>query len=112
MSQSWQQVPPPQPPGQGAPGPTPPVQYPERQSLQTQAIVQIVIGAVCGALIPSILGIIALVKLDEPTTARALVKWGWISLIIIAALIVVIVAASVVLPLVITFIAVGASAGG
>ncbi|UEJ83248.1 hypothetical protein Bra3105_02675 [Brachybacterium halotolerans subsp. kimchii] len=109
MSQSWQQVPPPQPPGQGAPLPTPPVQYPERQSLQTQAIVQIVIGAMCGAMIPSILGIIALVKLDEPTTARALVKWGWISMIIIAALIVLVFLVTLVVPLVITLITVGAA---
>jgi hypothetical protein len=112
MSESWPPVTPPPPRGQGAPGPTPPVQYPDRQSLQTQAIVQIVLGAVCGAMIPAVLGIIALVKLDEPAMARSLVKWGWISLIIVAALILLIVAASFVLPLVITFIAVGASAAG
>lgn len=112
MSDSWQQVPPPPPPGPGAAGPTPPVQYPDRQSLQTQAIVQIVIGALCGAMIPAILGIIALVKLDEPSTARALVKWGWISMIIVVALILVILAASVVVPLIMTFVVVGASTAG
>ncbi|WP_119724705.1 hypothetical protein [Brachybacterium endophyticum] len=80
------------------PGAPAPVQYPERSSLQTQSIVLIVVGALCGGMIPTILGIIALVQLDQPTTARSLVRWGWISLIIIAALIVLFLVASFLVP--------------
>lgn len=52
---------------------------PDRSSLQTSAIILIVIGFLCGGGLPGIFGIIALVQMDsDPYTAQKLNKVGWI----------------------------------
>lgn len=52
---------------------------PDRGSLQTSAIILIVIGFLCGGGLPGIFGIIALVQMDsDPYTAQKLNKVGWI----------------------------------
>ena len=52
---------------------------PDRGSLQTNAIILIVIGFLCGGGLPGIFGIIALVQMDsDPYTAQKLNKVGWI----------------------------------
>lgn len=62
---------------------------PDRGTLQTHAIILIVLGALCGSFLPSIFGIIALVQLDtNPASARTMNKVGWIVLAIFAVLIV------------------------
>lgn len=62
---------------------------PDRSTLQTHAIILIVLGALCGSFLPSIFGIIALVQLDtNPASARTMNKVGWIILVIGAVLIV------------------------
>jgi hypothetical protein len=84
-------------------------QYPERSSYQTQSIVLIVLGFLCGVMVPAILGIIALVKLDDPHTARQLVKWGWISYAGIMALVILSVIAYFVIMLIIPLVVYGAA---
>lgn len=57
----------------------------DRSSIQTHAIILIVIGALCGAMIPMIFGIIALAQLDsDPDSARRMNRIGWIVCLIIA----------------------------
>lgn len=52
---------------------------PDRGSLQTNAILLIVLGFVCGGTIPAIFGIIALVQMDsDPFSAQKMNKVGWI----------------------------------
>ncbi|MGO1284856.1 MAG: hypothetical protein ACTHWF_05220 [Brachybacterium sp.] len=52
---------------------------PDRSSLQTSAIILIVIGFLCGGGLPGIFGIIALVQMDsDPYTAQKMNKVGWI----------------------------------
>ncbi|WP_394214628.1 hypothetical protein [Brachybacterium vulturis] len=52
---------------------------PDRSSLQTSAIILIVVGFLCGGTIPAIFGIIALVQMDnDPFTAQKMNKVGWI----------------------------------
>ncbi|MGO1390483.1 hypothetical protein [Brachybacterium alimentarium] len=51
----------------------------DRGSLQTSAIMLIVVGFLCGAMIPSVFGIIALVQLDSDSrSARQMTKIGWL----------------------------------
>lgn len=60
---------------------------PDRSSLQTSSILLIVVGFVCGGMLPAIFGIIALVQLDsDPYTAKKMNKIGWIVFIVMAAL--------------------------
>lgn len=64
---------------------------PDRSSLQTSAIILIVVGLLCGGTIPAIFGIIALVQMDnDPTTAQKMNKVGWIIFWVMLALIVLI----------------------
>lgn len=71
---------------------------PDRQKLQTHAILLIVFGALCGSMIPSIFGIIALVQLDtNPDSARTMNKVGWIILWVCIGLIVLAILAYVLL---------------
>lgn len=57
----------------------PPAPLPDRSSLQTNAIILIVAGFLCGGTIPAIFGIIALVQMDtDPHTAQKMNKVGWI----------------------------------
>lgn len=52
---------------------------PDRSSLQTNAILLIVLGILCGGTFPAIFGIIALVQMDsEPHSAQRMNKVGWI----------------------------------
>ncbi|MDN5820252.1 MAG: hypothetical protein L0H74_05225 [Brachybacterium sp.] len=52
---------------------------PDRSSLQTSAIILIVVGFLCGGTIPAVFGIISLVQLDsDPYTAKKMNKIGWI----------------------------------
>lgn len=52
---------------------------PDRSSLQTNAILLIVLGFLCGGTIPAIFGIIALVQIDnDPSNAQKMNKVGWI----------------------------------
>lgn len=52
---------------------------PDRSSLQTKAIILIVVGLLCGGTLPAVFGIIALVQLDsDPYTAQRMNKVGWI----------------------------------
>lgn len=97
----------------GYPGPLPPV--PDRSSIQTNSIILIVAGLLCGFMIPSVFGIIALTELDKnPENARRMNKIGWIILIIVGALIVISVLATFVLPLLFgaLILFLGAAAGG
>ncbi|MGY5764489.1 hypothetical protein ACXET9_04720 [Brachybacterium sp. DNPG3] len=51
----------------------------DQSSIRTSAIILIIVGAVCGGMIPTIFGIIALVQLDtNPASARQMNKVGWI----------------------------------
>ncbi|ATG52138.1 hypothetical protein CFK38_11850 [Brachybacterium vulturis] len=64
---------------------------PDRSSLQTSAIILIVVGLLCGGMIPAIFGIIALVQMDsDPTTAQKMNKVGWIIFWVMLALMVLI----------------------
>lgn len=57
----------------------PPEPLPDRNSLQTNSILLIVLGVVCGGTIPAIFGIIALVQMDsDPYSAQRMNKVGWI----------------------------------
>lgn len=59
----------------------------DRDAIQTSAIILIVIGALCGAMIPAIFGIIAVAQLDsDPESARRMNRVGWIVCIALAAL--------------------------
>lgn len=70
--------------GHGAPLPPPPH---DRSSIQTNAIILIVIGAMCGGMVPMIFGIIALAQLDtDPESSRRMNKIGWIVFAVIAAI--------------------------
>ena len=61
----------------------------DRGSLQTSAILLIVVGFLCGGTVPAIFGIIALVQLDsDPHSARKMTKVGWILFWVVLALIV------------------------
>lgn len=52
---------------------------PDRSSMQTSAILLIVLGFFCGGTLPAIFGIIALVQMDsDPYTAQKMNKIGWI----------------------------------
>lgn len=52
---------------------------PDRSSIQTNAIILIVVGVMCGGMVPMIFGIIALTQLDsDPESARQMNKIGWI----------------------------------
>ncbi|MFC7457915.1 hypothetical protein ACFQS2_12035 [Brachybacterium sp. GCM10030267] len=65
------------PPGPPVPGYSAPV--PDQESIRTSAIVLIVVGFLCGGMLPSIFGIIALVQADtDPYSARTMNKVGWI----------------------------------
>lgn len=60
---------------------------PERSSLQTSAILLIVIGFFCGGMLPAIFGIIALVQIDtDPYSAQKMNKVGWILFAVLLAL--------------------------
>jgi len=62
---------------------------PDRSSLQTSAIILIVIGFLCGGTLPAIFGIIALVQMDsDPYSAQRMNKVGWILFWVILGLIV------------------------
>ena len=57
-----------------SPGP-----IPDQGSIQTSAIILIVVGFLCGAMIPAVFGIIALVQMNtDPASARSMTKVGWI----------------------------------
>lgn len=59
--------------------PQPPAPAPDQGSIQTSAIILIVVGFLCGAMIPAIFGIIALVQMNtDPASARTMNKVGWI----------------------------------
>lgn len=86
-SQSGYQQPP-QPgyvPGPAAYGPGfAPIDPAERSRLQTQAIILLITGVLCGGMIPVIFGIIALTQLDtNPASARSMIKIGWIIAIVL-----------------------------
>ena len=52
---------------------------PDRSSIQTNAIILIVVGVLCGGMVPMVFGIIALTQLDsDPESARRMNKIGWI----------------------------------
>lgn len=52
---------------------------PDRGSIQTSAIILVVVGFLCGGTLPAIFGIIALVQMDsDPRSARNMNKIGWI----------------------------------
>lgn len=87
----------------GAPhgGYAPPQPPPDAGSIQGQAIAQIVLGLLCGGMIPAILGIVALVQMNtDPAGARKLLKIGWILFAVFAAIILVIVALQFIVPLI------------
>src|SRR5699024_12834934 len=51
---------------------------PDRSSIQTNAIILIVVGVMCGGMVPMVFGIIALTQLDsDPESARRTNKIGW-----------------------------------
>lgn len=62
---------------------------PDRESVQTSAILLIVVGFLCAGTLPAIFGIIALVTMDTDLhSARRMNKIGWISFWVILGLII------------------------
>jgi hypothetical protein len=60
---------------------------PDHGSIQTSAILLIILGFLCGGWIPTIFGIIALVQMNtDPASARTMNKVGWIILWVILGL--------------------------
>lgn len=56
----------------------------ERSKMQTNAIILIIAGVLCGAMIPAIFGIIAMTQLDtNPPSARTMLKVGWIIFVVL-----------------------------
>lgn len=56
---------------------------PDRSSLQTNSIILIVVGFLCGGMLPTIFGIIALVQMDtDPYSSKKMNKIGWIIMIV------------------------------
>lgn len=79
---------------------------PERSQIVNQSIVLIVIGALCGAVIPAILGIVALTQVDAaPESARTMLRWGWIVCIVVIVLVVLLIGAMFVLPMIVALLA-------
>lgn len=74
---------------------------PDRGSIQTSAIILIIVGFLCGGMIPAIFGIIALAQLDSnPHSARQMNKVGWIIAVILIALSLLALLASVLIPVI------------
>ena len=62
---------------------------PDRGSIQTSAILLIVLGFMCGGWITTIFGIIALVQMEsDPSSARTMNKVGWIVFCVIVGLVI------------------------
>ena len=84
-----------------APGYAVPPPAHDRSSIQTNAIILIVIGALCGAMIPMIFGVIALTQLDsDPESARRMNRTGWIVCVIIASIVLLMILAMFVAPVI------------
>ena len=59
----------------------------DRGSLQTSAILLIVVGFLCGGIIAGVLGLLGYLKADqEPETAQKFTKWAMIVTIIVIVL--------------------------
>lgn len=104
---------PPGAPGGGSGGHLPPVPpVPDRSSIQTSSILLIVAGVVCGTLVPTVFGIIALTQLDrDPESARRLNRVGWICCAVLLGLYLLLVLAMFALPFVMWILVMLASGG-
>lgn len=55
----------------------------ERERIKKNALIAMIVGFVCGGLLPGIFGLLGYLKADtEPETARKFTKWAWIVFII------------------------------
>lgn len=99
------------PPQQFVPGA--PVRPADHSRLQTNAIVLIVVGALCGAMLPAVFGIIALAQLNsDPASSRTMIKVGWIVFIVCAVLLTIFIIGPLILQILFMILAVGAVSMG
>ena len=50
------------------------------ESIKKNGLIAMIVGFVCGGVIPGVLGLLGYIKADtEPETARKFTKWAWIS---------------------------------
>lgn len=55
----------------------------DTEKIKKNALIAMIVGFVCGGLLPGILGLLGYLKGDtEPETARKFTKWAWIVFII------------------------------
>ncbi|MCL6423006.1 hypothetical protein Bequi_06320 [Brachybacterium sp. JHP9] len=65
------------------PAPQTPVPGAGNETIKKNALIAMIVGFLCGGVIPGIFGLLGYLKADqEPETARKFTKWAWIALII------------------------------
>ena len=58
---------------------TAPVPNAASEKIKKNALIAMIVGFVCGGILPGILGLLGYLKADEePETARKFTKWSWI----------------------------------
>ena len=51
----------------------------DAEKIKKNALIAMIVGFVCGGILPGILGLLGYLKADEePETARKFTKWAWI----------------------------------
>lgn len=76
----------PSPAPHGGPG-----SNPQNEAIKKNALIAMIVGFLCGGVIPGVLGLLGYLKADtEPETARKFTKWAWIAFAIMIALAIVI----------------------
>jgi len=51
----------------------------DAEKIKKNALIAMIVGFVCGGILPGILGLLGYLKADEePETARKFTKWSWI----------------------------------
>lgn len=54
------------------------------ESIKKNALIAMIVGFLCGGMIPGVLGLLGYLKADtEPVTAKKFTKWAWIAFAII-----------------------------
>ena len=52
---------------------------PDSAAIKKSALIAMIVGFICGGVIPGVLGLLGYLKADtEPETARKFTKWSWI----------------------------------
>lgn len=58
---------------------TAPVPNAASEKIKKNALIAMIVGFVCGGVLPGVLGLLGYLKADqEPETARKFTKWAWI----------------------------------